>query len=310
MIANSHASLRLFLYGVITLLSVLLGTLLAQVLVPAFTGVSIATVTSDPTLSAPGSLSAARIFQLIISISWFLLTPIAYSIVVYRTKALEFLRFVPARPAKLYFTGIVLLLACIPFVSWLQQLNMSLDLGATAKLAEDQATNLTKKFLDMPTPGDFIFNLIMVAIIPAIGEELYFRGALQQIMKEWLQKPWTAIIITAAIFSAVHGQFLTFLPRFFLGIVLGFVFERSGSIWLSILLHFINNGMQVVIVYLFQRGLININLMDNEQYMPVWAGLTSAIITFALFTLFYKQSEWFKPTVKAPLYGERMDNDL
>jgi membrane protease YdiL (CAAX protease family) len=310
MIANSHASLRLFMYGVITLLCVLLGMGLAQVLVPALSGISVAEATADPTLSHPGSLQAIRIFQLIISISWFLLTPLIYSLLVYKQKAAGFLQFNAVQPSKLYFTGIILLLASIPFVGWLQQINTGLDLGTMAKQAEDQATNLTKRFLQMPTVGDFIFNLVMVAIIPALGEELYFRGAMQQIFREWLGKPWPAIIITAAIFSAVHGQFLTFLPRFFLGILLGFVFERSGSIWLPILLHFINNGMQVVLVYLFQRGIISMNLMDDPGRMPLWAGISSALVTFALFHLFYRQSSWFKPAINQPDNGERMDPDL
>jgi membrane protease YdiL (CAAX protease family) len=88
----------------------------------------------------------------------------------------------------------------------------------------------------------------VIALIPAIGEELLFRGVIQgSIFKN--TNIHVAVLLTSIIFSAFHLQFYGFLPRMVLGILLGYSLAWSGSLWLPVLIHFINNGAAVVFAW-------------------------------------------------------------
>jgi len=117
------------------------------------------------------------------------------------------------------------------------------------KEQELQLAGLTEVFLRMDNFGEFLLNLVMIAVIPAIGEEMLFRGGLQKLLQDWTQKPHLAIFVSAAIFSAIHMQFYGFLPRMIIGMLLGYLFYWSGNLWYPIIGHFMNNGVQVIAVY-------------------------------------------------------------
>ena len=127
----------------------------------------------------------------------------------------------------------------------------------------------------------YIFSMVIIGLLPAIFEEVCFRGGLQNILTRWFKGPWAAIIITSIIFSAVHVSYYGFLVRFALGIVLGLIFYYSGSLWLSILFHFLYNGLQVTALYVAtMQG--NKSTKEIEENFPLWAGIIAlAIIIFA-----------------------------
>ncbi|MEI7664241.1 MAG: CPBP family intramembrane glutamic endopeptidase, partial [Bacteroidota bacterium] len=169
------------------------------------------------------------------------------------------------KPSKwlIYLITLVLMFAALPFINWMVSLNEMMKLPeflkgveAWMKSAEDEAARLTDAFMKMPTPGRFLFNLVMIALLPAIGEELLFRGLLQRLLKEWLKNIHVAIFISAFLFSAMHMQFYGFLPRMMLGILFGYLFYWSGSLWVPVSAHFINNGAVVIVAYLCQLGVL------------------------------------------------------
>ena len=104
-------------------------------------------------------------------------------------------------------------------------------------------------FLNMNTYWDLLFNIIVMAIIPAFGEELLFRGLLQKSLFKKIGEIHISIFITALLFSAIHFHLDGLLPRFFLGIILGYLFYWSQSLWIPIIAHFINND---IVIYLHQ----------------------------------------------------------
>src|SRR5207344_1198984 len=93
-------------------------------------------------------------------------------------------------------------------------------------------------------------NLFIIAFLPALGEELFFRGMMQKLFSQLTKNNHLAIIITSIIFSAIHLQFYGFLPRMVLGIFLGYLLVWSGSLWLPILAHFVNNASAVLFTFL------------------------------------------------------------
>ena len=138
----------------------------------------------------------------------------------------------------------------------------------------------------MPTVGSFLFNMMMIAVLPAIGEEIMFRGLIQRLLKEWLGNIHIAIFISALLFSAMHMQFYGFLPRMALGMVFGYLFYWTGSLWIPIFAHFIQNGMVVVVTYLGQRGIIGgdyENFGTSDSMPVILLGLViSSIILFII----------------------------
>jgi membrane protease YdiL (CAAX protease family) len=128
--------------------------------------------------------------------------------------------------------------------------------------------------------------MLMIAILPAIGEEFMFRGLIQRLLKDWLGNIHLAIFISALLFSAMHMQFYGFFPRMVLGIMFGYMFYWTGSLWIPIFAHFIQNGLVVTVTYLGQQGIIGgdyENFGSTDNFLVILVSLLiSAIILFIL----------------------------
>jgi len=114
---------------------------------------------------------------------------------------------------------------------------------------EADANNMLQSVLSVKTPVDLLKTIFLVCVLPAIGEELFFRGILQKLFIQIFKSVWPGIIFTAFLFSAFHMQFMGLLPRMALGIILGCLYWYSGSLYTSILGHFIYNGINVMLIY-------------------------------------------------------------
>jgi uncharacterized protein len=137
----------------------------------------------------------------------------------------------------------------------------------------------------------FIISLIVIAFLPALFEETFFRAGFQNLLSRWFKGPWVAIILTSIIFSLIHLSFYGFLVRFALGVVLGFIFYYSGSLWLNILFHFLFNGIQVTVLYIMTMNSVkDKNIEDN---FPLWIGAIALLLLLYLFKL-YKQTSALK----------------
>ncbi|MBO5721071.1 MAG: CPBP family intramembrane metalloprotease [Bacteroidales bacterium] len=143
---------------------------------------------------------------------------------------------------------------------------------------EDSAMEATKKILSINTFGSLIATVFLVGALTGVGEELTFRGIIQKLIFEKWSNPHIAIWVTAILFSAIHLQFFGFFPRMLLGAFFGYLMVWSGSIWLPIYAHFLNNSMAVVAAYM-----LNINLTTDE-YEKVGT-VDNGTIWMALFSL-------------------------
>lgn len=148
----------------------------------------------------------------------------------------------------------------------------------------------------------YIISLLVIGLLPAVFEETFFRGGMQNLLSRWFKGPWIAILITGFIFSLIHLSFYGFLVRFALGVVLGFIFYYSGSLWLSILFHFLFNGIQVTVMYVMTlKGVQNKNI---EESFPLWAGAAALALLVYLFALYRKTS-----AIKQSQYVEEITLD-
>ena len=136
--------------------------------------------------------------------------------------------------------------------------------------------------------SDFLISLLVIAFLPALFEEVLFRGGLQNLLSRWTKKPILALIITSIVFSAIHGSYLGFLSRGVLGFILGWVFYRTNNLWISIFGHFINNGLALVVLYASTSPGKKIDPAAMEDHFPIILVVISAILLVYLFRLFEK----------------------
>jgi len=205
-------------------------------------------------------LRCMQMLQVFSSIGLFLLPPLVFFFIT-RLRNFSF-RKLPS--FSLSIVGILLMWSFLPLINFTAEWNAALELpsyfDSTMKWIqekEDAANIVATGFLTMQGSLDLVLSLLLIAVIPAIGEELLFRGTVQPILQKKFKNHHVAIWVSAFIFSFIHFQFLGFLPRFFIGAFLGYLFYWSGSIWLSILVHFVNNATAVVMYYLFQHNYIS-----------------------------------------------------
>lgn len=186
--------------------------------------------------------------------------------------------------------GVIILLASLPFVGVLSDWNQMIHFGSldqAFRQANQQAEDITRAMLKMPHWRTLLYNLILIAAIPAIAEELFFRGVIQRLLVQISRRAWIGVLLASLFFSLLHGEMLGFFPRVALGMVLGLIYYISGNLWYSILAHFINNGAQVLLLFLFQKHLITFDLTASTS-TPLVAGIISLAIVFGLFLIFWK----------------------
>ncbi|MEA3451473.1 MAG: CPBP family intramembrane glutamic endopeptidase, partial [Bacteroidota bacterium] len=169
-----------------------------------------------------------------------------------------------------YLNVIFLIIISVPIVNYLSQFNSGLNLPAsfsgvekTMREMEDKAKILTERLLNVSSIEQLLLNIFVIALIPAIGEELFFRGLIQKHLAEWFKNIHIAIFVTAIVFSVFHFQFFTFLPRVFLGIMLGYLFVWSKSLWLSIVAHFVNNAFAITAFYFMMKKGVPVEKIEN-----------------------------------------------
>jgi uncharacterized protein len=175
--------------------------------------------------------------------------------------------------------AIALLIASMPLVFYSSQINKLLSIPEELAAAAEQAETAIKALMRMPDIWALLANLGLIAVLPALGEELLFRGLVQnQLMRR--MAPLGAIVLSGAIFSLLHFQMDGFLPRWILGIVLGWAYWRTGNFWIPVLLHFLNNGVQVVAQFLYGQQVTSIDLTENDVEVPWVAAVFSVVAMY------------------------------
>jgi uncharacterized protein len=152
---------------------------------------------------------------------------------------------------------------------------------------ENNANGMLDNILTMKSPADMIMPVFLVGILAAVGEEVFFRGILQKFFIQMFKSAWPGIIFTGFLFSAIHMQFMGFLPRMVLGIVLGSIYWFSGSLYLSILGHFIFNFITLLLMYF---KVADLDTKNSSSAVFIFLGILSLVIVVYLLNFFRKKS--------------------
>lgn len=234
--------------------------------------------------SNPQLVSTMKWIQAVSSILIFLLPALLYAIITFSTRPLYHLGLRPPEKRLMLGLAVLCILLAFPFVIWLGELNQHIPLPKWMTEMEKDTARQLEALLKVNSPIDIFVNVFIIAVLPAICEELCFRGALQRIIIHCSKNAWLGIIITSILFSALHLQFQGFLPRMFLGVVLGALYWYSGSLWTSILAHFVNNGVQVVAVSYAPE------YASENPSIPALAGIASGIVVFIILWVYRRFS--------------------
>ncbi len=160
---------------------------------------------------------------------------------------------------------------------------------AWARASEDRAQVLTRFLTQFNSGARLLVGLVVIGVVPAVAEELVFRGVIQKNLVRWFS-PHVGVWLAAAIFSAIHMQFFGFVPRFVLGLVLGYLYLWSGNILVSMAAHFAQNAFQLVILYLAQRGQFGWGFdPDATEALPWPLVVMSAVSTAALLYFLHRR---------------------
>ena len=242
-----------------------------------------------------------KLSQLLLSVGVIVLPPIVLAYLISEKPQ----HFLLLDKKKMNWTDLILvvifMILIIPFINLLGDLNHQLVLPKMfsgielwMKTSEEQATALTEKFLKVNTFQGLLINIFLISVIPAIGEELYFRGALQGVIRDW-KGVKTSIWITAIIFSTIHFQFYGFVPRMLMGAFFGYLLVWSENMWLPIVAHFTNNVIAVLFYYLQFNGSKLPDIDSIGIGNTLWIGLLSGGLgilgIYGLKRRFYLQKE-------------------
>lgn len=245
-------------------------------------------------------ISSMKWLQLIQSVGMFVLPPIGLAYLC-SVKPVAFLHFNKKINWIDLLLVVLIMLLVIPFINLVGDLNRQvvlpkifLGIETWMKTSEEQAAVFTEKLLNVHEIQSLIFNMFLIALIPAMGEELFFRGAVQGVLHRKFNAK-IAIWITAIVFSAIHLQFYGFIPRMLLGAFFGYLLFWSENMWLPILAHFTNNVIAVIFYYLKNNGCKLPDLDAVGTGNTWWLGVASGAL--AIFGFFYLKNRFLKEEI-------------
>ena len=188
---------------------------------------------------------------------------------------------------------IVFYIISLPAMNWLVEMNKAMSLPSwmagieqAMRTAEDSAAEVTRQMLNINSVGQLILCVLVVGVMAGLSEEMLFRGAMLRTMQDSRLGNHAVVWITAILFSAFHMQFYGFVPRMLLGVWLGYLFVWTGSLWVPIIAHTLNNSTVVLMSYLSNKGVIPEGFGDNLGLPAAgsfpWLATCSLIASLAL----------------------------
>lgn len=245
-------------------------------------------------LKSPKHATVLKIMQVVSSFFAMGLPAFLFGLIRQKKDAFGVLGFNKAISGKQFFIVVLMGIAGLFIGGALSELNSLIPISKNAtqffEKLESEYNEQVFALANMKTNVDFIIALLVLALAPALFEEMLFRGSLQPVFIAASRNAFMGILWTSLIFSAIHFSWYGFLTRLFLGILLGYVFYMSKNIWLSVALHFFNNTVGVTQLYaLSKAGMLNDEAM--KDHFPIYYGILGAVILIVLFINFKRESE-------------------
>jgi hypothetical protein len=212
----------------------------------------------------------------------FILPAIATAVFCYRHHVWTYFRMKEKPSMRQIGLACLWFIVSIPLVQFAYQINKSLPLPQWMLSMEQNQSGILQAIIAKENFYEIIINVLLIGFIPAIGEEMMFRGLLQQQIGRLLKNEHIIVWLSAAIFSAVHLQFQGFLARMVLGALLGYMLIWTRNMWIPMLLHLLNNGLQVIGIYAFNIKSSEMDKLSEADKMPWYLVAASFVLAMGL----------------------------
>lgn len=300
------AGIQFLILICIALASFFIIGILSTVALSNMTGISIDTMSDSSKwdVNDNGLLTTIRGMQVIQFVCLFLL-PTFICARLFSTNTKQYLGLKQPSNIFYYLVGVTVLLLAIPMTNFLGELNRNVQfpsgIAQWLKEQEAEAAKTIRVLLSKHTIKDLLLNLVCIAGLAAVGEELLFRGIAQRLLIKMFKNHWIGIIVAAFLFSAMHLQFYGFLPRFVLGILLGVVYWYSGSLWTAMLAHFIYDAALIILAY------NNPAMLMDENTVAISNLALMAAVSFVLVVLLVM---WMKKQTRVTYSEVYADDEI
>lgn len=249
----------------------------------ALTHTSITTM--ETSMSNPAYAKPLQIIQVVASVCMLFFPAVAFAVVVSR-KPFGYLGFGTRFSAKQIFLVILIALAGFLISGPMGIINEAIPIPKSWQLyfhqKEEDYSDAVQAMATMKTFAEYLIALFVIALTPAIIEESFFRGALQQLFIKWFKRVGIAIVAASVIFSIFHASYYGFLPRAALGIILGFIFYYGKNIWLNALAHFINNGIAITQLYILTKSGKSVKEIMKDDSLPFVSGHATTVAAIVM----------------------------
>jgi uncharacterized protein len=242
-------------------------------------GLDFNTVIKNLSENSPiGTRNFMRMVMLINHLFSFIIPSLLTGWIIYKNNILGYFKLTKAPSLRIVILGLVFLLVSIPLVQYAYQVNKMLPLPEWMMDMESSTGNILEAIISKENFYEVIINVILIAVIPGIGEELMFRGLIQQQFGRLLQNEHLTVWLAAAFFSAIHMQFQGFLARMILGALLGYLLVWSRNLWVPMIVHFLNNGLQVIMIYVMNIKPSEMDKIEQGEKIHWTMGVASLML--------------------------------
>lgn len=259
-------------------------------------GIDLSNGVQHDLLSLDGGKAAFRILQILSSIGGFVVGSIFFALL-RRESPMDYLGFKELPDTKLWLPTIVLMLCILPFSSELLQWSQQIKLPESLKDQEEAMRKLQESYLAVQSAylknqsfGDYLFNILFMALLPAFAEELFFRKAMLRVLYDLTRRVHLSIFISAMMFGLLHSSLFNMPVLVLFGILFGYLAYWSGSFWLAVAAHFTNNFVALSLTYWHQHN-PEISITSDHYRFPIIIAIISLLLTISLVYYVYK-NKW------------------
>lgn len=257
------------------LLSVSIGGLFGHLLINSYGIETMQDLQASITPENTANLTLLKVVQGILHLCTYTIPTFLVAWFLYRGQSLTYLRMTKGPDPLVLLKATGLIIALFPLVSFIYYWNTVL---IPAEWVAKKTLALEELLMQNQSLTDLAVNLLVFAVFAGVGEELLFRGLVQRFFYQWQKNSHLAIWLTGLLFSLIHFQPEGFIPRLLLGVVFGYLFLLSGSLWVPILLHTFFNGSQILVKYFSSSETISVDKVQEVPLLPVLIGSGIAFI--------------------------------
>ena len=278
--------LQLTLFGLVAAIASIISVFAVQYLFPKITGLSITAIQDISKESTDLQKSAFLWMQGIVSICGFMVPPLVFAYLsTPRVKSYLGIK-APKNPLHIILS-ITLMLGAMPILLEIAGLIKNINLGSANDAAQNKIEQITEALLDIKSAGQLVQVLLVMAVIPGIGEELFFRGVLLRFGHQRAGRMVLPIIISSLIFAAVHGTPYNLVSIAIAGALLCLVYYWSGSLVTGMIAHMVYNGSQIYLSYVAKSD-ESLKALTKSNHMPPAILITGTIVCAVSIFAFWK----------------------